>query len=289
MQAKNDLDSLLKNLSPTLNKGEYVFVSLTGLDRINPDDIIAQFKEEEGITLVLNKEKADELRLTYEFIAAWITLTVHSSLEAVGLTAAFSTELAKHSISCNVVAGYYHDHIFVNTKDTQKAMDVLNSLSTASKDHAGFARIERIENYTDHLYKLLELADPDKAKINSYLETGKCYGIFVESKLVGAIVLDEIDPESIEVKNIAVKKTEQGKGFGKQLLHFTDNLSRNDGYKTIIIKTANSSINQLALYQKEGFELSHIEKDYFTKNYSKPIFENGIKCRDQVVLRKKLT
>ncbi len=130
---RKNLDILLKNLSPKLNEGEYVFVSVISLDGIDRDGIIAQFKEEEGTTLILKKEKADKLELSYEFVAAWITLTVHSSLEAVGLTAAFSTELAQHNISCNVVAGYYHDHLFVNTKDAQKAMDVLAQL--ALKNH----------------------------------------------------------------------------------------------------------------------------------------------------------
>jgi uncharacterized protein len=62
-------------------------------------------------------------------VAAWITLTVHSALEAVGLTAAFSKALADVNISCNVVAGYYHDHIFVPQQDAEKAMAVLESLA----------------------------------------------------------------------------------------------------------------------------------------------------------------
>jgi uncharacterized protein len=69
------------------------------------------------------------LQLSYSFVAAWITLTVHSSLEAVGLTATFSKALAENNISCNVVAAYYHDHIFVDAKDAAKAMKILHILS----------------------------------------------------------------------------------------------------------------------------------------------------------------
>ena len=72
---------------------------------------------------------ADRMQLEYSFVAKWITLTVHSSLEAVGLTAAFSKALAEENISCNVVAGYFHDHIFINKKDAQKALIVLNKFS----------------------------------------------------------------------------------------------------------------------------------------------------------------
>ena len=71
------------------------------------------------------------MNLTYHFVAKWITLNVHSSLEAVGLTAAFSNALAEAGISCNVVAAYYHDHIFVAKADADKAMEVLRKLSVS--------------------------------------------------------------------------------------------------------------------------------------------------------------
>jgi hypothetical protein len=78
---------------------------------------------------VIEKSKADELGFTYNYVAAWITLNVHSALESVGLTAAFSTALTQHNISCNVIAGFYHDHIFVDAKDATKAIEVITNLS----------------------------------------------------------------------------------------------------------------------------------------------------------------
>jgi len=104
-------------MKPKLNEGEYVFCTVNNLSSIDSADILMSFTEDEGTTLILKKEIADKLNLRYDYIAAWITLTVHSSLEATGFTAAFSTALAKESISCNVIAAYYHDHIFVAEED----------------------------------------------------------------------------------------------------------------------------------------------------------------------------
>ena len=129
MTKKTELSQLIKEMSPTLNEGEYVFVSVQDATKISRTDTICEFKEKEGVTIVLNREKADELHLNYDFIARWITLKVHSSLEAVGLTAAFSEALAKQNISCNVIAGYYHDHIFIHKKDANKAIHILDTLS----------------------------------------------------------------------------------------------------------------------------------------------------------------
>ncbi|MDF4220212.1 ACT domain-containing protein [Maribacter sp. M208] len=129
MTGERDLKILLRTLKPSLNDGNYVFISLKDIQNISREDILFEFKEREGTTVILEKNKADELSLTYQFIASWITLTVHSALDAVGLTAAVSTALTKYDISCNVVAAYYHDHIFVAKKDTEKAMDILREFS----------------------------------------------------------------------------------------------------------------------------------------------------------------
>lgn len=132
MTGETNLSQLLQGMQPELQQGQYVFVTVTNFDSIDRNDTICEFKEKEGVTLVLEKSKADALQLSYDYIAAWITLTIHSSLEAVGLTATFATALAQHNISCNVIAGYYHDHIFVDHNDAEKAIQVLQTLSKSN-------------------------------------------------------------------------------------------------------------------------------------------------------------
>ena len=96
-------------------------------------DTVCTFMEKEGVTLVLEKSFADKKCIAYEYLAAWITLEIHSSLEAVGLTAAFASALTKANISANVIAGYYHDHIFVAVTDAVRAMQVLEGMTTPLK------------------------------------------------------------------------------------------------------------------------------------------------------------
>ena len=129
MTAETNLQTILKSMKPLLHEGEYVFCTVENTEAIDPSDLVMTFREPEGTTLIIRKETADKLNLKYDFIAAWISLMVHSSLEAVGLTASFSTALADEGISCNVVAGYYHDHLFIKHSDSQKAIAVLEKLS----------------------------------------------------------------------------------------------------------------------------------------------------------------
>lgn len=129
MYGKGNLKELIKALSPRLNDGEYVFASVDSLDGIPRGLAICEFREAEGVTLIIAKHLAEDLALPFTFLAKWITLDIHSPLDAVGLTAAFAKVLAGNDISCNVVAGFFHDHLFVDVNDAQKAIDVLTGLA----------------------------------------------------------------------------------------------------------------------------------------------------------------
>jgi hypothetical protein len=125
MAGETDLEKLIANMEPVLNEGDYVFATVANLDEIPRSVTICEIKEIEGVTIVFSKYDAGRLNISYDYVAAWITLNIHSSLDAVGLTAAFSTALGSNDISCNVVAGYCHDHIFVSKQDKIKAIKVL--------------------------------------------------------------------------------------------------------------------------------------------------------------------
>ena len=133
MTAITDLDILLKAMSPELIEGDYVFCTVEGglanYVHLNP---IATFREKEGLTLVLTEEVATQAQLSFDGVFSMITLSVHSSLEAVGLTAAFATKLGSYGISANVIAGYYHDHIFVQKHKADQAMRALREFSEAN-------------------------------------------------------------------------------------------------------------------------------------------------------------
>ncbi|USD62338.1 ACT domain-containing protein [Vibrio sp. SCSIO 43140] len=123
MSGITDLDELLASMEPRLVDGEFVFCTCNGsLTEYIELDIMGSFKEQEGLTLILPLSQARQSDLEYEGVFRMITLNVHSSLEAVGLTAAVSNKLSERGISANVVAAYYHDHIFVQSTKADEAL-----------------------------------------------------------------------------------------------------------------------------------------------------------------------
>ena len=132
MNAETDLDTLIRNLKPRTLPATYVFCSLADADyrALSHTSPLASFAEPEGLTVVLTRESAAQVGLAYEGTFRCISLQVHSSLEAVGLTAAVTGELAAHDISANVIAGYHHDHVFVPSHQAESALRLLENMSS---------------------------------------------------------------------------------------------------------------------------------------------------------------
>ncbi|MEV7606990.1 N-acetyltransferase [Paenarthrobacter sp. NPDC089322] len=128
MPGETDLKTLLESMHPVAREGDFVY-ALWPHGRALEGNIEAAVREAEGLTVVLPRAEADKLGLSYDFVATWITLQIHSALEAVGLTAAVSAALTHAGISCNVLAGFHHDHLLVPVAEAGRAMDVLRLLT----------------------------------------------------------------------------------------------------------------------------------------------------------------
>ena len=123
-----DLDTLIESLAPRLSETEYVYISVEKNADWSQLDPLATFRENEGLSLVIDRFVAEQSDLPFENTFRLITLEVHSSLEAVGLTAAVAGALTLKGISANVIAAFYHDHILVPTHQAAAAMDALLTL-----------------------------------------------------------------------------------------------------------------------------------------------------------------
>lgn len=132
--------------------------------------------------------------------------------------------------------------------------------------------------------ELLLLADPSEKLVQEYFKRGQCFVAESDGKIIGEYVLLPTRPETVEIVNVAVDECCQGKGIGKQLVNHAIQQAKVLGYKTIEIGTGNSGVGQLALYQKCGFRMTGIDRDFFIRHYSEEIFENGIQVVDMVRL-----
>ena len=136
MSGETDLGKLLFELDPILLDGVYVFCTVTNpisesLSRLKP---LASFSEAEGLSLLISQEQADAEGLDYQGVFKGITLGVHSSLDALGLTAAVSSRLADRGIPANVIAAHYHDHVFVPQGKATEALELLQTLACHKSD-----------------------------------------------------------------------------------------------------------------------------------------------------------
>lgn len=144
--------------------------------------------------------------------------------------------------------------------------------------------IKAIEQVSEEVMDLLLVADPSRGQVEGYLVNSTIFVYEDDEEVVGVIVLKQHDEEYTEIMNVSVRKTHRGRGIAKELMQKAVEYSRTLEVSHVDIATANSSINQLALYQKSGFRITDINKNHFLNHYETPIWENGIQAKDQLVL-----
>ena len=151
--------------------------------------------------------------------------------------------------------------------------------------HISFVKLGKHEQVP---YALLLLADPSKDLVDTYLKQSDLFIARQDDETVGILVLFPLTAQTVEIKNVAVKPEFQGQGIGRYLIENAVRVALLNKQKSICIGTANSSIGQLYLYQKLGFDITGIKKDFFTDNYAEPIYEKGIQAKHMLVLTKRL-
>lgn len=142
------------------------------------------------------------------------------------------------------------------------------------------------EQRTDYIGWLL-LADDSENAVRSYLDYGDLYIIHIEEQVVGVMLFVALSDQSVELKNMALAENQRGKGIGKKAIEAAVKLYKDNGFKLMNVGTANSSIDNLAFYQKAGFRMFSIIKDYFA-DYDPPVYEHGIRGLDLVMFEREL-
>lgn len=139
----------------------------------------------------------------------------------------------------------------------------------------------------DQLIPYLLLADESEEMVKEYLDEGDLYAVYIEDQIAGVALFIEDSSSIVELKNIALTPNWRGRGIGREIIHSLFNLYRGK-YRKMIVGTANSSIDNIAFYQKCGFRITSIRKDFF-RQYPEPIFEDGIQALDMIMFEKELS
>lgn len=138
-------------------------------------------------------------------------------------------------------------------------------------------------------YDLLLEADPDREKVDEYLPVSDCYVATSGSHIVGVIVVQPDGRGKAEIRNLAVAEAFRRRGIARQLLRYVSNhWAPRHGVDRLKICTGTSAAGPLLLYQQEGYDLVALDRDYFVRQYAEPIWENGVQCRHQLILEKRL-
>ena len=285
MRAEANLEVLLAALLPTGRFGEYVFVEADDAKPVEDRAVLASVVEPEGRSLVLTRHDAERAGLPYNFVAGWITLEVHSTLDAVGLTAAVAAALGEAGISCNVLAGYHHDHLLVPHERLGEAIDVLQTLSARHRSLLAAKRTVRRASVED-APAMTELARgayaPYVARIGgepapmtddyaTVVRDDEAWVAEQAGSLVGLLVLSFHD-DYLLLENVAVAPHAQKLGIGELLLDLADERARAVGVPEVRLYTNVAMTENLSYYPRHGYQETHratqdsFQRVFFTKS-----------------------
>lgn len=155
------------------------------------------------------------------------------------------------------------------------------------KEATQFA-LRTVDQVTAAHWRLLLLADPSKELVQRYLQAGTTFALVGDAGPVAVMALQEISPAKLEIKNIAVAPEFENHGLATRLLRYAICFANEHHYRKLQIGTGSTSFKQLYLYQKIGFRITRVKRDFFVENYSQPIHENGLLLRDMLILILKL-
>ena len=133
----------------------------------------------------------------------------------------------------------------------------------------------------------LLLADESEEVVSNYIHEGDMFAIYVNQHVAGVALLSFLSEEVVELKNLAIDETYRGKGMGKSVIQEICSIYEQRGLGKIVVGTANSSIANIAFYQKVGFRIFDIKKGFFL-GYPEPIFEDGIRALDMLMFERGL-
>lgn len=148
--------------------------------------------------------------------------------------------------------------------------------------------IRQLKDNEQMPYALLLLADETKEAIEQYIHQCEVYVYEENGKMIGLYALYPMSEKASEIKNIAVMLSHRGKGIGTNMIEDAIIRSKDAGFNSIHIGTANGAIKQLSLYQRLGFIMYEVKWHFFTDNYPNPIYENGILCQHMIMMYKEL-
>ena len=275
------LSKLMEQMEPHLNPGEYVFY--TCQNPALPPNIkpIGSFVEKEGTTYILSKTDAVLLGANCANLMAWITLTVHSSLNAVGLTAAVANALSQKNISCNVVAAYFHDHIFVPVSRAKEALNTLIQLSKMKDTNFKKCTLGDLESlqtlcvqtFTD-TYKTQNTPENFQAYISKAFNREQLrnelshpqslfYFFLLNHQVIGYLKFNELEAQTekgyddaLEIERIYLLKSAQGQGYGRLMIQKSIEVATSLQKKRIWLGVWEKNSNAIAFYQRMGFTIT---------------------------------